>query len=84
MYYFQKFIEVYKTICSNLVADITDFFSPQEFFGFYPEEPWCEVRVTARGGEERAVCYLNKLTGAMQVGGRPQDFRPTLRVRLSF
>ena len=40
--------------------------------------------MTARGGEERAVCYLNKLTGAMQVGGRPQDFRPTLRVRLSF
>lgn len=49
-------------------------------YGVYPEEQWCEMHVKLPG-ERTEVCYLNKFSGAMQLGERPQDFRPTLKVR---
>ena len=44
----------------------------------YPEEQWCELH--PKGGRAVGVCYLHKLSGSMKLGGRPDDFRPYLKV----
>lgn len=48
----------------------------QRQYGAYIEEKWCQIYHPDEG-----VCYYNKQTGETQVGGRPDDFRPFLKVR---
>ena len=50
--------------------------SLQQHYGSYLEEQWCQLYLP--DGE---VAYFNKLTGVLQYGGRPDDFRPNLKVR---
>lgn len=52
----------------------------QQVYGVYAEEQWCELCLKGEGDAGDEFCYLHKLTGSMQVGGRPQDFRPSLQV----
>ena len=47
----------------------------QHHYGSYLEEQWCQIYLPDGG-----VAYFNKLTGVLQYGGRPDDFRPNLKV----
>ena len=49
--------------------------SSQQHYGNYHEEQWCMLYLSDGG-----VAYFNKLTGILQYGGRPDDFRPYLKV----
>ena len=47
---------------------------PQQKYGGYMEDQWCEMYLPSN------VVYYNKLTGQLLTGGRPEDFRPYLKV----
>ena len=48
---------------------------PQQHYGSYLEEQWCQIYLPDGG-----VAFFNKLTGILQYGGRPDNFRPNLKV----